>query len=89
MATQSTTVHGKVKWFDARRGYGFILREGEKDLFIHYTSIQKEGFKSLWEGDEVEYEVEQGPKGLQASKVKLTKAAPRKKPEEAPSPEVK
>jgi len=59
----------QVKWFDAAKGYGFIGREDGTDVFVHYSAIQSEGYKSLQEGDEVEFEVEQGTKGPQAAPV--------------------
>lgn len=62
---------GRVKWFNDRKGFGFIEVEGQKDVFVHYSAVQGEGFKSLKEGDEVEFEVTQGPKGPQATKVKI------------------
>ena len=58
---------GSVKWFDDRKGYGFIAREGEKDIFVHFSAIQGDGFKTLSEGEEVEFEVVNGPKGEQAT----------------------
>lgn len=60
---------GTVKWFNDGKGYGFISREGKDDVFVHYSAIQGQGFKSLAEGDEVEFEVEAGPKGAQAVNV--------------------
>ncbi len=60
---------GKVKWFNESKGYGFIEQDGGDDVFVHYSAIQSSGFKSLIEGDEVEFEVTQGPKGLQATNV--------------------
>lgn len=60
---------GTVKWFNASKGYGFIQREQGGDIFVHHTAIQAEGFRTLNEGDPVEFEVSQGPKGLQASNV--------------------
>ena len=60
---------GKVKWFSAPKGYGFITRSTGEDVFVHFKAIQGEGFKALNENDPVEFEVEQGPKGLQATKV--------------------
>jgi CspA family cold shock protein len=62
---------GRVKWFNDRKGFGFIEVEGQKDVFVHYSAVQGEGFKSLKEGDEVEFEVTQGPKGPQATNVKI------------------
>ena len=64
---------GTVKWFSAPKGYGFIGREnGEDDVFVHFSAIQMEGYKRLKEGQEVEFSIEEGPKGLQASNVILT-----------------
>ena len=62
-------VIGKVKWFNASKGYGFIERQDGPDVFVHYSSIQADGFRTLDEGQEVEFSVEQGPKGLQAARV--------------------
>ena len=60
---------GRVKWFNERKGYGFISRDGEDDVFVHHSAIKGEGFKTLSEGDEVEFEVTQGPKRPQAANV--------------------
>jgi len=60
---------GKVKWFNDNRGYGFIEREDGGDVFVHYSAIQSEGFKSLSEGQEVEFDVVDGDKGPQAANV--------------------
>ena len=60
---------GTVKWFNDAKGFGFISREEGPDVFVHHTAIQSEGFRSLAEGDKVEFEVVQGPKGLQAANV--------------------
>jgi CspA family cold shock protein len=60
---------GTVKWFSNEKGYGFITREGGDDVFVHHTAIQSEGYRSLTEGQKVEFEVVQGDKGLQASNV--------------------
>jgi CspA family cold shock protein len=67
--TMSEREIGTVKWFSGSRGYGFITREGAEDVFVHHTAIQGEGFKNLDEGQRVEFSVEQGPKGLQATNV--------------------
>ena len=66
-------VTGKVKWFNNSKGYGFIEQPGGADIFAHYSAIQGDGFKVLEEGDEVEFEITQGPKGAQAANV--TKAS--------------
>ncbi|HHM24090.1 MAG TPA: cold-shock protein [Bacteroidetes bacterium] len=60
---------GKVKWFNETKGYGFIEQEDGPDVFVHYTAIVGEGFRTLNEGDEVEFEVKEGEKGLQALRV--------------------
>ena len=61
---------GTVKWFNDAKGFGFITRENGPDVFVHHTAIQTEGFRSLAEGEPVEFEVVQGPKGLQATNVR-------------------
>lgn len=61
---------GKVKWFNNQKGFGFITTESGTDVFVHFSAIQGEGYKSLEEGNEVEFEVEKGPKGEQATNVK-------------------
>jgi CspA family cold shock protein len=60
---------GTVKWFNSAKGYGFVERASGDDVFVHYSAIQGNGFKNLNEGDRVEFSVEQGPKGLQATNV--------------------
>ena len=62
---------GTVKWFNTEKGFGFIKQEGGEDLFVHFSAIQSDGFKTLEEGQAVEFVVVQGPKGLQAEKVRL------------------
>ena len=61
--------HGKVKWFNAEKGFGFIERENGDDVFVHFSAIQTDGFKSLDEGQAVSFEVEQGQRGPQATNV--------------------
>lgn len=61
---------GKVKWFSNEKGYGFIERDGGEDVFVHYSSIDQEGFKTLDEGQEVEFEIVQGARGPQAANVR-------------------
>ncbi len=60
---------GRVKWFNEKKGYGFISRDNGNDVFVHFSAIQRNGFKTLYEGDEVEFEVSNGPKGPQAINV--------------------
>lgn len=66
---------GKVKWFNDAKGYGFITHEDGRDVFVHYSSIEGDGFRSLTQGQEVEYEAEEGPKGLHASLVRKLPAS--------------
>ena len=63
---------GLVKWFNDAKGYGFITQEDGQDVFVHYSAVQGSGFRSLAEGDRVEFEVTRGPKGLQAANVRRT-----------------
>ncbi|WP_146035965.1 cold-shock protein CspD [Salipaludibacillus keqinensis] len=62
-------MQGKVKWFNAEKGFGFIEREDGDDVFVHFSAIEQEGFKSLDEGQEVEFEIVEGARGPQASNV--------------------
>jgi len=68
-------INGTVKWFNDAKGYGFIAREGGPDVFVHFSAIQMGGFRSLVEGDKVEFEIVQGQKGPQASDVTKVAAA--------------
>ena len=68
---------GTVKWFNEQKGFGFITQESGPDVFVHYSAIEASGFKSLNEGDQVEFEVTQGPKGPQAKSVKKLPATAR------------
>jgi CspA family cold shock protein len=63
---------GTVKWFNAAKGYGFIQRENGEDVFVHFSAIQSQGYRSLDEGARVEFEVTKGPKGLQATNVTMS-----------------
>ncbi|RCW52477.1 MULTISPECIES: cold-shock protein [Halanaerobium] len=62
---------GKVKWFDEKKGYGFIEREDGDDVFVHFSALQQEGFKTLEEGQEVEFEIVEGDRGPQAENVEV------------------
>ena len=62
-------MRGRVKWFDAKKGYGFIERDGEEDVFVHYSTIRQRGFKTLDDGEEVEFEIFMGDRGPQATNV--------------------
>ncbi|PLV60399.1 cold-shock protein [Thermotoga sp. KOL6] len=63
-------MRGTVKWFDSKKGYGFITMENGEDIFVHWSAIQMDGFKTLRENEQVEFEVQQGSKGPQAVNVK-------------------
>jgi CspA family cold shock protein len=65
---------GTVKWFNDAKGFGFIAQEGGKDVFVHFSAIEASGFRSLAEGDAVEFDIVEGPKGLQAANVKKASA---------------
>ena len=73
----STT--GKVKWFDAKKGFGFIEQESGDDVFVHFRAIQGDGYKSLEEGQEVEFDLEDGAKGPQAANVQIGRASCRER----------
>jgi cold shock protein len=62
---------GTVKWFNASKGYGFIGRDNGPDVFVHYSAIMADGYRTLAEGQKVEFDIEKGPRGLQAANVKL------------------
>ena len=62
---------GTVKWFNGSKGYGFIGREDGPDVFVHYSAIESDGYRTLQEGQRVEFSIEQGPKGLQAANVRI------------------
>jgi len=67
----SERIVGTVKWFSTQKGYGFIQRPGDSDVFVHYSAIQGNGFKNLTEGQQVEFSVEQSPKGPHATQVTI------------------
>ena len=66
---RSSIMQGKVKWFNKEKGFGFIERDDGNDVFVHYSAIQEDGFKTLQEGETVEFDIVEGPKGLQAANV--------------------
>lgn len=70
MVKGNTMEQGTVKWFNSSKGFGFIERPDGEDVFVHFRAIQGDGYKSLEENDEVEFEIEEGPKGLQAANVR-------------------
>lgn len=67
----SDRVVGTVKWFNATKGYGFLAQENGADVFVHFSAIQADGYRTLEEGQKVEFTIENGPKGLQAAKVTI------------------
>lgn len=68
-------LRGRVKWFDARKGYGFIAREGQEDVFVHFSSIEMDGYKTLDDGEEVEFDIVTTERGPQAARVTRVAAA--------------
>lgn len=74
-ANENSSLKGVVKWFNDAKGFGFIQHSSGKDVFVHYSVISQEGFKTLKDGEEVEYELKEGPKGLQATKVNRSASA--------------
>jgi CspA family cold shock protein len=68
---EEQVAEGVVKWFSNEKGYGFIARENEEDVFVHFSAIQGDGYKSLTEGQKVEFDITEGPKGKQASNVRI------------------
>lgn len=75
MSNENGTINGTVKWFDAAKGYGFIGRSDGPDIFVHFSALQMEGYRTLNEGDEVEFTIVQGQKGPQADSVTKTGVA--------------
>ncbi len=69
LVSMADRIQGTVKWFNNSKGYGFIAHDGGKDVFVHFSAIQSEGYKSLSEGDKVEFVIEESPKGPQAANV--------------------
>ena len=69
------SIHGEVKWFDPKKGYGFIVGPEGQDVFVHFSQILGDGFRSLKDGEQVDYELVEGDKGLQAREVKRSEAA--------------
>jgi cold shock protein len=76
---------GTVKWYDCKKGFGFILDPSGEDVFAHFTAIEGDGFRRLFDGEKVEYEATRGPKGLQASRVKRLDPDPRRPPKNKPN----
>ena len=76
----SERITGTVKWFNGDKGFGFIEREGGKDVFVHFSAIQGDGFRNLTEGQKVEFVVEQGSKGSEVTNVTLSNQLTRKSP---------
>jgi CspA family cold shock protein len=74
---QQERIQGTVKWFSDRKGYGFIVREGGDDVFVHYTGIRAGGPRSLWEGDKVDFVIQNDPRGPRAVDLIVTEAAER------------
>jgi len=70
LSKEQFVANGTVKWFNEAKGFGFITQEGGEDVFVHFSTIQGDGFKTLAEGDRVDFDVTRGPKGLQAANVR-------------------
>ncbi len=82
-------LRGRVKWFDARKGYGFIAREGQEDVFVHFSSIEMDGYKTLDDGEEVEFDIvttDRGPQAARVCRAAVTPEAPAPEPDEAATP---
>jgi len=71
VARRNSVMKGTVKWFDPKKGYGFITKEEGGDVFVHWSALEMDGFKTLKDGQEVEFEIQEGPKGPQAAHVKV------------------
>lgn len=84
--SESEKIKGVVKWFNDAKGFGFIEHPSGRDVFVHFSVIESEGFKTLKDGEEVEYEIIEGAKGLHASKVKRSIVTPPRKPANQSSP---
>ena len=82
-------LRGRVKWFDARKGYGFIAREGQEDVFVHFSSIEMDGYKTLDDGEEVEFDIvttDRGPQAALVCRAAVAVETPSPEPDEAAQP---